>query len=390
MVMPRTLVLGDLHLTRHTPRVVTDDLARLLRGHGGARVVIAGDLFDLSADDPRARRDHAVERAIAAHPDARAALADHVDRGGELWLVGGNHDAEVGVQGFDGTLADALGLAHEARARVRTTPWFFRDGAVHVEHGHLYDPDNAPAHPLVQGEASLGVHFVEEFIAPTGAHKYLNANDGTPLKLFLSSFSWYGKRAPYVIYRYFHAAFGALLRSGPLYRASHEVAEGHARVEDFVRAFDVPKELVEGLLAIGAQPTLESVSRTFTRLYLDRVAATLAIAGGLGAIGLGHGRAGATVLGMGALLMGASWARGHDRYAGTVADHLSRAATRIAETTDAKLVVFGHTHREALDASYANTASFAFPREAPGRPYLEIVGSRAAPRAERRYLSPAA
>ena len=390
MEMPRTLVLGDLHLTRHTPQVVTGDLARLLRQHGGARVVIAGDLFDLSADDPAARRDHAVERAIAAHPDARAALAEHVDRGGELWLVGGNHDAEVGVQGFDGTLADALGLEHEARARLRTTPWFFRDGAVHIEHGHLYDPDNAPAHPLVQGEASLGVHFVEEFIAPTGAHKYLNANDGTPLKLFLSSFSWYGKRAPYVIYRYFHAAFGALLKSGPLYRAGHEVAEGHARVAGFTEAFDVPKELVEGLLALGASPTLESVSQTFTRLYLDRVAATLAIAGGLGALGLGHKRAGAAVLGMGALLMGGSWARGHDRYAGTVTDRLADAASRIAATTDAKLVVFGHTHREALDGAYANTASFAFPREAPGRPYLELGGTRSAPRAERRYLTPAA
>ena len=390
MVTARTLVLGDLHLTRHTPRAVTDDLARLLRAHGGARVVVAGDLFDLSADDPQARRDHAVERAIAAHPTARAALADHVHRGGELWLVGGNHDAEVGVQGFDGTLADALGIGHDARARLRTTPWFFREGAVHIEHGHVYDPDNAPAHPLIQGEASLGVHFVEEFIAPTGAHRYLNANDGTPLKLFVSSFSWYGKRAPYVIYRYFHAAFSALLRSGPMYRAAHEIEQGHARVEDFVRAFDVPRELVVGLIALGAEPTLESLSRTFTRLYLDRVAATLAIAGGLGALGLGHAHAGAAVLAMGSLLMGGSWARGHNRYAGNVTDRLADAATRIAETTDAKLVIFGHTHREALGGSYANTASFAFPREAPGRPYLELGGTLTDPRVERRYLMPAA
>jgi hypothetical protein len=386
----RTVVLGDLHLTRYTPRAVTGDLARLLGAHPGARVVVAGDLFDLSADDPRARRDHAVERAIAAHPVARAALAEHVDRGGELWLCGGNHDAEVGAEGYDGTLAGALGIAPEARARVRTTPWFFRDGDVHIEHGHLYDPDNAPAHPLVMGEPSLGVHFVEEFIAPTGAHRYLNANDGTPLKLFLSSFTWYGKRAPYVIYRYFHAAFGALLRSGPMYRAAHEVGEGRARVDEFVQAFGVPRELVEGLLALGAAPTLESVSRTFTRLYLDRVTATLAIAGGLGALGLGKRRAGVTALATGALLMGASWARGHDRYAGTVADRLAASAACVAGETGAKLVVFGHTHREALGESYANTASFAFPREAPGRPYLELTGSASAPRAERRYLLPAA
>jgi predicted phosphodiesterase len=88
--------------------------------------------------------------------------------------------------------------------------------------------------------------------------------------------------------------------------------------------------------------------------------------------------------------MGASWARGHDRYAGTVADRLAASAACVAGETGAKLVVFGHTHREALGESYANTASFAFPREAPGRPYLELTGSASAPRAERRYLLPAA
>lgn len=386
MTAPRTLVLGDLHLTRHTERAVTADLARLLARHAGARIVIAGDLFDLSADAPRTRHDFAVEQGLAAHPLARAALAEHVDRGGELWLVSGNHDAEVGAPGFGAALADAFGLAGAARSRLRVTPWFFRDGGVHIEHGHLYDSDNAPAHPLIIGQPSLGVHFVEQFIAPTGAHRYLNANDGTPLALFVSSFTWYGKRAPYVIYRYFRAAFGALLRSGPMYRAAREIGEGRARVGDFVKAFDVQRELVEGLLALGAEPTLASLSRTFTRLYLDRVAATLAFAGGLGTLAVGHGYAGATLLAMGSLLMAASRVGGRDRYAGTVVEQLASAAARIAETTDAKLVIFGHTHREALEGFYANTASFAFPRDAPGRPYLEVLGPPSAPRAARRYL----
>src|SRR6202000_308333 len=92
-------------------------------------------------------------------------------------------------------LRSALGLDESAAARVRVSPWFFREGGLHIEHGHLFDPDNAPAHPLVVGEPSLGVHFVEQFIAPAGAHRYLNANDKTPLDLFLSSFVWYGPRA---------------------------------------------------------------------------------------------------------------------------------------------------------------------------------------------------
>jgi hypothetical protein len=47
--------------------------------------------------------------------------------------------------------------------------------------------------------------------------------------------------------------------------------------------------------------------------------------------------------------------------------------------------VFGHTHREADSGRYANTGSFAFPRGAPGRPFLEIEGTGEAPRAVRRY-----
>jgi hypothetical protein len=76
---------------------------------------------------------------------------------------------------------------------------------------------------------------------------------------------------------------------------------------------------------------------------------------------------------------------GHDRYRGSVADRLAEGARRLAATTGARLVVFGHTHREASEGGYANTASFAFPRGAPGRPFLEIEGGAESPRAVRRY-----
>src|SRR4029078_9141469 len=138
---------------------------------------------------------------LRRYPDVARSFAEHVDRDGALYVVSGNHDAEMGTGNMPASIADILGLRGYARARIHTTPWFFRLGNVHVEHGHLYDPDNAPAHPLVVSARSLGVHFVEQFIAPTGAFAFLNANDSTPLKLFVSSFAWYGKRAPYVIYR---------------------------------------------------------------------------------------------------------------------------------------------------------------------------------------------
>jgi UDP-2,3-diacylglucosamine pyrophosphatase LpxH len=385
---PRTLVLGDLHLVRETPRPVGEDLAGLLAAHPGARVVVAGDLFDLPAASPRMPPRAAVEAALHAHPAARAALGRHVDTGGELWLVSGNHDAEVGTAGFADHLVAALGASSDARARVRTSPWFFREGGLHLEHGHLYDPDNAPAHPLIDGAPSLGFLFVEEFIAPAGAHRYLQINDRPPLELLLRSFTWYGPRAPYVIYRYFYTALAALLRSGPFYRAAAEPVAGDALVDAFAGELGVGRDLVLGLIPLGATPTLESLARTFSRLYFDRVIATFAVAGGVGAALGGHAAVGGGAALLGALLMGLSWSQGRDRYAGTVAERLAGSARCVADRTGASLVIFGHTHREAEGEGYANTGSFAFPRGAGGRPYLEIEGPAADPRAVRRHWPP--
>lgn len=385
-VTRRTLVLADLHLTRHTPEAVSRDLVRLVETHPGSRIVFAGDLFDLSAETP-VPRDRGIEEGLRRYPAVARALAEHVDRGGELCTVSGNHDAELGAEGMTGDLADALSITGEARGRVKTTPWFFRFGAVHIEHGHLYDPDNAPAHPLAVSARSLGVHFVEQFIAPTGAFAYLNVNDGTPLKLFLSSFAWYGKRAPYVIYRFFHAATTALLESGPFFeRQRARARQGQLQLPLFAAEQNVDVDTAERVLAARAIPTFESLPQTFARLYLDRVAATLGVGAGVAAASLGHVVAGASLASASALAMAASWATGHNRYGGTVSERLESSARTIAETSGAKLVVFGHTHREAIRGPYANTGSFAFPRRAPGRPFLEIEGSFDSPQVVRRYL----
>jgi len=381
----RTLLLADVHLVSWTPSDVTLDLARLIEDHPGSRIVLVGDLFDLASERSSLPLPRAVAAVIGAHPRLREALARHLEQGGEIWLAAGNHDVEVGQADFRAAFLAAIGVTVDPGERFRASPWFFREGALHIEHGHLYDPDNAPAHPLVFGESSLGGHFVEHFIAPTGAHRYLNANDSTPLKLFLSSFTWYGPRAPYVIYRYFYTAISAMLRSGPFYTAGGEIAAGRDREARFAEELGVPLEMVQAVSALGATPTLESLAMTFTRVYFDRVIATLAMAGGLAAVGLGRRGAGALSIGLGALVMGASWAKGHDRYTGTVAERLARGASRVGEVTGAKLVVFGHTHREAHGDGYANTGSFSFPRGAPGRPFLEIEGDPGAPRAVRRY-----
>jgi predicted phosphodiesterase len=375
----RTLVLGDLHLSSHTPRGVERDLAALLAAHPGTRVVFAGDFFDLSADGAHARD---LAAGFRAHPQATAAVADHVSRGGEVVWLAGNHDPEVAAAG---DVARALGLSSEATSRIRVTPWFHRQGALHVEHGHLYDPDNAPAHPLASARGTLGVHFVEEFIAKTGAFAYLNANDKTPLELFTSAFRWYGRRGPFVVYTYFRAAFSALGKSGRFWDGERDAERAEASLEAFLADAGIDEATARALIAERATPTMTSLRATVARLYLDRVTATVSVLAGLGAFALGK-RQLALVLGAAGLAgLAWSWSRGHDRYGGKVPARLDDGARRVARASGASLVVFGHAHEIADRDGYSNTASFAFPRGVPGRPFLEIAGDASHPRAERRF-----
>lgn len=380
--MSACVVVGDLHLTRFSPEAVGNDLRRLLAEHAGERVVIAGDFFDLAGDAPKEQRKDAIRGILATMPAVRTGIGEHVDRGGELLFCGGNHDNDVGDDATRECLLEELPVAADARERLQTRPWFIREGGLHIEHGHFYDPDNAPAHPLVNGAASLGVHFSAEFIYPTGAHRYLQETDETPLKLFLSAFSRYGKRAPYVVFKYFDSAFKALAQSGPFYQRDDERQLGSDREASYAEAIGVPTSLVDAMMRIGVPSTLESLPATFARLYMDRVAATLAL--GSGALGFAAGQRGlgGAAATLGTMLMTLSWLNGHNRYSGDVVTHLDRAAHAIRNNTGARLVIFGHTHREAEIDGYANTGSFAFPFRAPGRPYLQIEGERAT----RRYI----
>lgn len=382
----RTLAFADVHLVSNTPEQVSRDLARLIEEHKGARLIIVGDLFDLASETPKRPLERALAEVLAVHQSLRNALSLHLEQGGQLWMCAGNHDAEVALGTFESAFTSALSLSSAAKSRLRTTPWFFREGALHIEHGHIYDPDNAPDHPLVFNSNTLGKHFVEHFLAPTGAYRYLNVNDQTPLSLFLSAFRWYGTRAPYVIYRYFYTAISAMMNSGPFYAGDALVGAGREKAIEFAEQFGIPQELCESVFSASATPTMKSLAHTFSRLYFDRVLATIAISAGLGSALSGRVEKGALIAALGAILMSASWARGHNRYGGNVTEYLSEGAERIAQSTGAKLVIFGHTHREGQGRSYQNTASFAFPREAPGRPYLEIEGSADFPRAERKYL----
>jgi hypothetical protein len=143
--------------------------------------------------------------------------------------------------------------------------------------------------------------------------------------------------------------------------------------------------MLDDIVAIGAKSTLEDFSDTFARLYLDRALSTIAAGAGAALWAVGAPKRGATLATAGSMLLVWSWLQGHNRYRGKVVDRLADAADRIADRTHAELVVFGHTHEEALAPRYANTGTFAFARGTPGRPYLAIERRGSRPVATRRY-----
>lgn len=366
--MGRTLVVADVHLTRSTPKDVSEDLARFVDGARGATIFVAGDLFDRSAEgEPLPTFDE----VFGVHAALRRALGEHLEAGGRLALAAGNHDAEVGEGGFVDDLSAALGLGPSARRGLATTPWFFREGGLHVEHGHVFDPDNAPAHPLYRGKPALGVRFVHDFIAPTGAYAYLNRNAKLPLELFVEAFTRYGLRGPYVVATFFRAAFSALANAGPFYDIEGERRVGDGRLAAFAAEVGVPAAALREVLASAEAPTLQSLRATFGRLYLDRVAGTVALLGAGALAASGRGRSALAVGGAGALALGASWLTSYNRYAGKVVERLAEGGRFVAEASSADLVVFGHAHHAEVKGKYANPGSFSFsPGEA--RTYLEV------------------
>ncbi len=92
-----------------------------------------------------------LERVIVRHPAVFRQLAEFVQRGNELVIVIGNHDAEFHYESVQTTFRQWLcALAHgagadepvqqEYLARVRFCPWFFyEENLVYIEHGHQYD-----------------------------------------------------------------------------------------------------------------------------------------------------------------------------------------------------------------------------------------------------------
>jgi len=141
----------------------------------GARLVIAGDLFDFlqveKLDPPdefpltRSEKEYGIgteeDKTVfklqvirEGHREFLKALARFLGMGGEMTVIKGNHDVELAYEGVQEKLREILmqSLGSEAgpdevgriRSRLTLSPWFYYEkDLVWIEHGNQYERSNS-------------------------------------------------------------------------------------------------------------------------------------------------------------------------------------------------------------------------------------------------------
>lgn len=379
------VVASDVHLTQGGSERSAGRLAKLIEQYPGHEIVLAGDIFNLSLDAPSRDPSESIASIVAEYPTLAGAMKRHLDAGHALTLISGNHDAGVMVRGTREQLLAVTGAG--AQSRLAIEPWFIRRGDVHVEHGHVYDPDNAPAHPLAAWSPEtepLGIALTRRFLSPHDAFHFAHAHHTTPLQGLKDAFVKFGGRAPMMIVHYFATSSRLAAEAAVPERMGAEKARGESAIDDFAQRSGVSAQVVRELYGALPRPTHEDFKKTFFRLYFDRVVATLGVAGGATRVLMG-GAAGGVVGGAlalsGALYLHQSVKKGVDRYSSLPVKRLFEGADLVREVTGAKLVIFGHTHCEDEAEGYKNSASFSYTYR-KGSPYLLVDPSGHAERRE--------
>lgn len=376
--------MGDVHLSHGGRPETGRELGRLVRLHPGAEVVLNGDIFNLSLDAPTRDPEESMLAMLRAEPELRKALHAHLTGGGAVSLLPGNHDAALAKPALRAPLLGLLELGESAPLSVER--WFLRRNGLHVEHGHAYDPDNAPTHPLAvptPATEPLGVALTRRFLSPNRAFDFAHATEITPVEALARAARAFGVRMPLLLTRYFREA-GRLCKEagfGSAHRSELEAGDELVRV--VAGETGLSEDLIRAVLEARPRPTHESFERVFFRLYFDRVVSTV----GAGAFfGLWLASRSRTALGLGALaaLYLTEAVRGRNRYEGLPVRRLRSAGERVRELTGAATVVFCHTHVEDQAPGYLNPGSFTY-RAGAGRPYAYAAQDG---RVERRVLDP--
>jgi hypothetical protein len=377
------VVAGDVHFSHDGKPDNGAALARLVAAYPGAEIVLNGDNWNLSLDAPERDPAESTLAMLAPETELRNALRAHLAGAGRLTLLPGNHDAAIMTPGLRDRLLAWLELGEQARLTL--SPWFLRHGTVHVEHGHAYDPDNAPTHPLVAPSVAtepLGVALTRRFLAPNEAFDFAHATEITPLEAFTRAWQKFGVRMPLILVRYLQTAGHFCATAGWRPALAEEQARGDALLAQLDAGLGLDHDTLERLLDDRPRPTHESFERAFFRLYFDRLLATTAAAGGLGLGLVARSRSLLGLAALSALYVVDQSRRGVNRYEGLPVKRLRDAAGHVQELTGATVVIFGHTHVADTKDGYLNPGSFKY-REGSARPYA-YVGTDG--KAERRLI----
>jgi len=366
------LVVSDAHLARGAESRGSRDLARLIESHPGHELLLNGDTLNLSSARPECSQFQALRELLAGHPELCRAMSSHLLRGDAVTFIAGNHDAALMEPSMRFAILRQLDLPDDVP--LRTRPWFVRRGAVHVEHGHVYDPDNAPTHPLAPmsfGTEPLGVAMTRRLLAAKGVDAFAHEHETTFWSGLVRAFRRYGMRAPTVVTDYYACALGLWLEAGVREDIERERALGERAVEAAAADVGLAHERLRELIGVAARPTHHSRLRTFRRLYLDRTLAGALLAGSMGGAMVTGAAAARWVAVPSAAYLAGSVLRRPNRYRGQLAARLRACAHRVAQIVGARQVVFGHSHEADADDAYCNPGPFGL--TCPGaRPYLVI------------------
>lgn len=372
--MNPALLLSDVHLAPGARQSASLDLARLMGRHPGAGIYLVGDIFDLSCTPPGGRPGRTLTEILDAHPDFVRAARQHLSEGGRLSFVLGNHDADLVEPAVAAVLRAALRPNSESQLQI--LPWFCRHGDVHIEHGHVYDPDCAPSHPLAPHDPKhegLGTALVRRFLLPSAALELAHAHETSPRQALAVALRKWGFRAPLNIGRYFWTSASLCAESlGNQGAIARDRKLGDAKLAAFAERVGLDVGVLQALLERAPTPTHHEFSSMFLRLYFDRVLATTALGLGgasalLSAVAPGLLLPGGALATLGLGYLALSGAHSSGRTQGPMA-RLEQAASSIRELTGASLVVLGHSHVAVQRPGYVNLGSFSFGGGA--RPYL--------------------
>lgn len=343
-----------------------------MRAHGGRELVFSGDSFGLSSDPPSQDPVESVTSVMRAHPELRAALRAHLVDGGKLTFLAGNHDGALTRHAMPAAFTSVLDVSADAPLVI--SPWFIRRGGVHVEHGHLWDPDNAPAHPLASWSESsepLGISLTRRFIARRGVYEFAHAHETTLLQGLKRAFRLFGPRAPLLVAQYFAASSRICCETLLDRGLGEQRAAGTRELPALSRESGVEIDAILDLLRAAPVPTHATFRSTFFRLYYDRVIASVLVSVGLGSALALSAPVGAIATLTGSAYLYANVKRSGARYSNRPLRLLRDGAETVRLITGAELVIFGHTHVPEREPGYANAGSFGYPGPG-GRPYLWV------------------